>query len=297
MVISGPAARTRASAKQSTSTSRRESIQNNSRTTTATLVKRSSLQAPITPNNVDKFKAFEERLNKLEKDNSALKGLVNQLEEKVTAQDAVIRNLLKIEEASKENITVEQLELNSNIIVRGVEVDEESSSDKLEAVFTGLREHLGVSSEAEFDPVSVTTVSSKSRVSKNASRPIRVVFKSIAAKRNFLQIRRVKKDIFPREIKVEQKSQRPLLITEDLTYENQQLLYQARSLRGTNKYNFVWSNNGQVLARRDRKSRVVRILSAEHVNQLRHHIGLSPLDTNGPSRSPSIVGDGSRNQN
>lgn len=275
-------------------TNSRRSVNSSSTTnlTKVSLNNRKSLQPAVVPDFVAKFKLIEERLLQLESENTVLKVLVNQLEDKVSIQDSVIKNLVRIEEATKENISVEQLKLNTNIIVRGIELNEETSEESLSAVYTGIRKHLEIESDAEFDPVSLSIIPSIRKEHKRASVPIRIVFKSISAKRSFLQIRRVKKDIFPREVEVIQESQRPLLITEELTHSNQQLLYQARSLRGKNKYQFVWSNNGQVLARRSPKTRVIRISDTEHVNRLRAHLNLQPLRSDGTSNSATIIRDG-----
>lgn len=72
-----------------------------------------------------------------------------------------------------------------------------------------------------------------------------------------------------------------MIISEELTRSNQELLYQARSLRIRGNYKFVWSCNGQVLARFRKKSKVVRIVDTAHVNFLRAQVNLDPLPENG----------------
>lgn len=286
MVINGPAARTRASAKQSTSTSRRESIQNNSRTTTATIVKRSSLQAPITPNNSSvQLAELLTRVSALEKANTELRIEVVELKAIVTGQEATIRTFKLATEANTRGVSIEQEEINSNIVIRGLETTENSSHEELSCIYDGLRAHLSVSGVSELDPVELRVLPALPGQDSTTKRPLVVKLKSIAAKKTLLQTRRQKRDIFPRDFGLQQTSKRPILITEHLTKENQNLLYQARSLRGPNGYKFVWSSNGQVLARRKKNSRVIRVTDILHLNALRAEINLSPLSHHGDRHS------------
>lgn len=82
-------------------------------------------------------------------------------------------------------------------------------------------------------------------------------------------MRRIKKEIYPSDIGINQQHTRPVLISEQLTRANQELLYQARSIRGSNGFKFVWSHNGQILARRKEGDRVIRIIDLIHLNQLK----------------------------
>lgn len=310
--ISGPAYRTRSSATTRKSIAGREATTSTSKpgvstrpstttssgrsATTRGSLSRQSLTGhqatAAVPDLNDRFKQLEERLIKLENDNTTLRALVGQLQDRVSTQDSVIEKLARAEEAARENISLGQLELNTNIVLRGIEVSEDTTEESLSAVYSGIRKHLQIESEPDFDPVAISVIPSKRKEAKRPCAPIRIAFKSVAAKRNFLQIRRIKKDIFPREIEVEQNSQRPILITEELTYSNQQLLYQARSLRGKNRYQFVWSNNGQVLARRSTRARVIRIIDTEHINRLRAQLNIPPLQDNGTRFSTTLDRDG-----
>lgn len=74
---------------------------------------------------------------------------------------------------------------------------------------------------------------------------------------------------------------RPILVTEELTRSNQELLFQARSLRLQGNYNFVWSCDGQILVRFQKNTKVVRITNSAHVNQLRAGLDLNPLPDHG----------------
>lgn len=136
--------------------------------------------------------------------------------------------------------------------------------------------HLGISEVSELKAVSATILQPKGTRNKKtgstSAKTIRVKLSSVSAKRKFLQIRRIKKEILPTEIGVNQASKKAILITEQLTRANQELLYNARSLRTTNKFKFVWSNDGQILARQTPGSKVIRIRDIDHINTLKAEI-------------------------
>lgn len=100
----------------------------------------------------------------------------------------------------------------------------------------------------------------------------------------------MKKDILPRDIGIIQNTRKALLITEQLTRSNQELLYRARSLRESNNFKFVWSNNGQILARRRHRSKVIRILDIEHVERLKQDLNTDlSINQNGQHNSPAPI--------
>lgn len=223
---------------------------------------------------IDSVRLLETRLSTLEAivaqlttENTGLREIVAQLQLGITTA-----NLPSGSEAQHE-----QEELNTNVVIRGVVATTESTESDLRSIYDGIRSHLNVSDCAEFEPVSVTVLSSNSTNTNDSSRPIRVILPSVAAKVKFLQIRRTKKDILQSDIGINSTSRRPILISEQLTRGNQELLYKARSLRGQNLYKFVWSSNGQILVRQKANSKVIRILDSEHVNRLRAESNLEPL--------------------
>lgn len=171
-------------------------------------------------------------------------------------------------------VSPEQQELNSNIIIRGVDLEEKVSKSELLETFNLIRSHLGVSEISEFEAVDISIlqsnnhpVTSKRKTTK--AKTIQVKFQSALHKRHFLQIRRTKKTILPSDIGINQKSKKPILIVEQLTKHNQELLYNARSLRTSSNFKFVWSNDGQILARLQQGSKVIRIKDTNHINQLK----------------------------
>lgn len=176
---------------------------------------------------------------------------------------------------------LDQQEINSNIVIRGVEVNDNTSTAELTNVYEGIRTHLGISDISELAPVSVSLIPSHSSKPNSSLRPIKVALQSTSAKIKFLQVRRTKKDIVQSDIGIASNSKRPVLITEQLTRSNQELLYQARSLREHGNFKFVWSKNGEVFGRHKPNSRVIKIVDKAHVNHLREQLGLPPLSNYG----------------
>lgn len=176
---------------------------------------------------------------------------------------------------AEKGISREQQEINTNIVIRGIHVEEKDTDfqPNLIEVYDNLRTHLGISEVSDLKAVSATILQQKgirnNKFGLTSAKTIQVKLKSVSAKRKLLQIRRVKKDILPIHIGITQTSKKPILITEQLTKENQELLFKARSLRTTNKFKFVWSNDGQILARQDLGSKVIRIRDTDHINSLR----------------------------
>lgn len=126
----------------------------------------------------------------------------------------------------------------------------------------------------ELEAVSVTVLASGPTAKNQSSRPIVIKLSSIEAKKKLLQIRRIKKEIYTSDIDINNKPRRLLLISEQLTKANQELLYQARSLRGENGFKFIWSSNGQILARHKQNTKVIRIFDTDHVNRLKTEFDL-----------------------
>lgn len=194
-----------------------------------------------------------------------LSNTVKSLNVTVAEQREVINSYEVTAEASVNGVTVEQERINNNIVIRGLEIEEDTDESVLVQTFENICTHIGISSEGDLKPVSVTTLASKSKTGG----PVVVSLVSREAKQKFLRARRIKKDIRPTDIKRSQKFNKPLIITEQLTKDNQKLLFEARSLRGRDKFKFIWSFNGQILARRKKKSPVIRIKDTNDVERLR----------------------------
>lgn len=246
-----------------------------------------SVNTPVSiqnPKLSDKVNNLESRLSTLETlvsqlttENTELRLIVTKLQSELTE----IERRSPAPHESDAGISAEQLEINTNIVIRGIPLKGTTPESELRVVYEGIRSHLNISDCAEFEPVSLTVLASNTDKDSVANRPIRVQLRTVAAKTKFLQIRRVKKDIFQSDIGINCTSRRSILITEQLTRRNQELLYRARSLRCKDSFKFVWSSNGQILARQNQNSKVIRIVDAAHVNQLRSEANLEPLPENG----------------
>lgn len=259
-LTSKPTSKPAKSANISTNTvSNRTSINNNK-----TIV--SAQTSKITPKAPES--RLSERISAVELENAQLKTIIEDLRSELREQSKQILLLQRQSSAQASEISVEQEELNSNIVIRGVEVYSDSSTELLSAVFSGLCSHIGITNVSDFEPELIEVIPPTKNETEKAPRPLKVKFDSADTKRNFLQLRRSKRDIYPGDIGISQKSRRPIRISEHLTKANQELLYQARSLRGNNKYKYIWSNNGQVLARKEDRSRVIRIRDFVHLHEL-----------------------------
>lgn len=239
--------------------------------------------------------ALEALITKLSAENSELLQTVNNLQLELTQFKNQIEQQRAAVSSTENNISLDQQELNTNIVIRGVEVKEDTPTSELLAVYEGLRSHLNISNEADLLPVSVSVLKSNSAKPNTSIRPIRVQLPTVAAKAKLLQVRRVKKDIHPSDIGLNSASRRPILISEQLTRSNQELLYQARSLRGQDKFKFVWSTNGQILARQKENSKVIRIIDCAHVNRLRAEFHLEPLPEHGRLHTSTTIQHDSNN--
>lgn len=231
-----------------------------------------------------RLSALEALVSQLTSENSDLRQTVTNLQTEVT----LCKNQAEHHQTSttaittpESNILLDQQDLNSNIVIRGVDAKIDTPESDLIAVYEGIRAHLDITDVADLAPVSVTVLPSNPTKNNSSSRPIRVQLQSAAAKTKFLQIRRVKKDIFQSDIGINNASRRPILISEQLTRSNQELLFQARSLREQNNFKFVWSTNGQILARHKQNTKVIRIIDSAHVNHLRSALNLPTLSEYG----------------
>lgn len=260
----------------------------------STSVSRLSIPTVQNPNLSDTVRSLESRLTTLEAlvsqlttENTDLRNTVANLQVEVTqCRDHVEQHRTSVT-ASENNISLEQQDLNTNIVIRGVDVKEDTPESELLAVYEGIRSHLNISNATDLAPVSVTALSSNPTKSNASYRPIRVQLPSVAAKVKFLQIRRVKKDILHSDIGINNVSRRPILISEQLTRHNQELLFQARSLRGQDNFKFVWSTNGQILARHRQNTKVIRIIDTAHINRLRTELNLEALPEHGRRYTPT----------
>lgn len=238
-----------------------------------------------------KFAETEETCNQLKSENENLNLAVLDLKSEISVLNKEIQQSKTNKPISDNSPDAEQQNLNCNIVIRGAEVLVDTPESEIQAVYSGLRSHLGVADVAEFDPVSVKVINSNPADKKNKTsvKPIQVKFRSVDAKRKFLQVRRVKKTISQIDIGIKSSTSHPILVSEELTRSNQELLFQARSLRSQGNYKFVWSCNGQVLARYRQNSKVIGIIDLAHVNQLRAGLNLEPICDHGRHQPGAFI--------
>lgn len=218
--------------------------------------------------------------DRLAAENTELKAELLLLKSEVSSLRDQLHSAKSHEALPDTGISTEQEIINSNIIIRGIDLDQQASQDNLLGKFDAIRSHLGISEISDFEAVDIDIVRPKSSTDKDTAlrhKTIRVKFRSVDHKRRFLQIRRSKKSIFASEIGIQQSSKKPILIVEQLTKQNQELLYKARSLRTSADFKFVWSNNGQILVRHRQGSKVIRIKDTNHIDQLCSQFSVSHL--------------------
>lgn len=160
----------------------------------------------------DKVSALELRLmasivelcHQLKVENSDLRYTVTQLQSDLANLRDQVVNFNRVQTCVESGISLDQQELNTNIIIRGINLKEDAQEYELCAIYSGIRTHLGIAHVSEFDPVCITIVPSIPGKPMTSSRPIIVQLSSVAAKRQFLQVRRIKKAIFPTDIALNQ---------------------------------------------------------------------------------------------
>ncbi len=221
-----------------------------------------------------KVESLQKHNKQLTAENTELKAEVFNIKSEILELKTQHHRFKKTQVEIERGISIEQQEINSNVIIRGVDIEENANKDQLIATFNQIRSHLGVAKIDDFEAVDIGVLHTKGNKNKEQTflpKTIQVKFKFIDHKRRFLQIRRTKKSFIPSDIGLKQNSKKPILIVEQLTKQNQELLYNARSLRSSSNFKFVWSNNGQILARQQQGSKVIRIEDINHVNRLKAH--------------------------
>lgn len=196
-----------------------------------------------------------------------LSGVINLLNSTVAEQRKVIESYETSIEASINEVSVEQEQISNNIVIRGLEVHEDTPESTLKETFERICDHIGIERSA-CKPISAELLPCSTTSKTRSNRPFIVRLESRTHKQKFLQARRIKRDIRPSEIQHEQRGNRPLIITEQLTKENQKLFLEARSLRTRGKFKFVWTHHGQILARQKKRSPVIRIRNLSDVEHL-----------------------------
>lgn len=263
----------RPSLSKATPTSTRLSISSNSAPKTLTP------QQTLINQLLNRVSTLEELTSTLVDRIDTLSETVKSLSLTVAEQRIVIETFETRAEASLNGVSVEQEKINNNVVIRGLEIEEDTTESLLIEKFEKICAHIGVSTETELKPLSAHILPSSSNRTR-AYRPFIVSLKSREEKQRFLQARRTTRDIRPSQIQHTQTQDRPLIITEHLTKENQKLFFEARSLRGRDKFKFVWTNNGQILARRKKRSSVIRIEDISDVERIKNSLSIPKQDVN-----------------
>lgn len=189
--------------------------------------------------------AIEAAHNHLKAENVALHQTIAQLKSDLESVQIVLVEFCDSESKLKEYQETNKLLSDENSVLKRTISALRSETNTLQQEVIQFRSEIKQVYN-QHQPAAVKVLHPQNSHKLKSASTIQVQLKSVDAKREFLQIRRVKKDILPTDIGFKQSSNKPILITEQLTKSNQQLLYAARSLRGENKFKYVWSNNGQI---------------------------------------------------
>lgn len=111
------------------------------------------------------------------------------------------------------NFSLDQQDVNTNIVIRGVDVNENTPETELLAVYEAIRSHINISDVTVLTPVSVAVLSPNPTSSNTSFRPIRVQLPSVAAKKKLLQIIKVKRDILYSNIGIKNACRCPIVIS------------------------------------------------------------------------------------
>lgn len=148
------AAKAASSATNLTPSGRRTSFTNN-----PTSVTTSALLKDL----VAKVSLLEKEVTTLKKTNKDLSIELNSLRERTDEQQNLINTIQAQNHATETGISVEQEEINSNIVIRGVEVKSDSPIESVLIAFKGLCSYLGVQDVPEFIPESINIVPSTNK--------------------------------------------------------------------------------------------------------------------------------------
>lgn len=136
-----------------------------------------------------KVSETESRYKELEAENSKFKITISELKAEVGEIKSQLLHFKETSASLDKSFSVEQQELNNNIVIRGIDLTNTASDSEPTRVYESIRAHLGIENDEVFNPESVKVIPS-SITKTGAAKTIQVRFRSVIAKRQFLQIRR-----------------------------------------------------------------------------------------------------------
>lgn len=192
---------------------------------------------------LNKFNDVISRMNKLEKENAALRREVSGLQVRVNV--------------------MEQQSRSSNLEIQNVP---ESSNENLVNIVSGIGSHIGV-------PIDSSSLNYVTRVpTKIANKPKNIIVRFVS---------KIKRDDFLAACRSMRRSNtNPLkglrvdgvadeiFVNEHLTIQNKILFKETRTVARSKGYSFVWTQNGNILVRKDQTSKIIQIVELSGLNEL-----------------------------
>lgn len=236
----------------------------------------------ISMSSLDVLKEIRKDVKLLNNKYESLQTSVNFCSDKVSDFELIVAKLNEkvstIEKLTRENMElksvitnlnnrlelVEQQVRANNLEIQGVP---EKQNENLFSIIKTIGENIGCPIDTdEIDTIFRTA----HRESSDKPKPIIVKLLAKQKRDNILAAAKLKRrspDNSSRGLKVEHIS-KELYINEHLTYKNKQILKMSKEKARSKNYKYVWVSNGTVFARKEDRSKVIKILNENDVNKI-----------------------------
>lgn len=228
--------------------------------TTSTLILLKDIQTNIKSLN-SKYDAVLDSVNFCSDQITTFKSTINKLNDRVAAiEKLTMENMQLKSEINQLNIRVESLEQQArlnNIEIQGVP---EKSDENLLSIIEKIGEYIQC-------PISSSIIDTVHRVARHPTinKPKSIIVKLLAKQKKdeiiaAAKAKRLASPNNPPGLKIEGISN-GLFINEHLTNKNKLLLTKAKEMAKTSNYKYIWVRNGYVFARKNDRSKVLKIQS------------------------------------
>ena len=216
---------------------------------------------------------IEKKIDKFQKS----QGVVHN---KLDAIDGLLKGLMK------ENVKIkkehETLVKQAKDTQRTLEVAQQKLDGLEQYVRKSMLEINGFQRVAKEDPIQLTLALAEKievplcedeseachRLSANEKAGIIVEFASRKKRDQFLEKRKLLKNVSIKDLGFQSKSPGKIFINESLTAKRKALIKELKEKKEERKFKFVWSRKGTVFIRRDENSRPIRISTILDLNKL-----------------------------
>lgn len=234
-------------------------------------------------NSLDVLKEIRMDVKMLNNKYESLLASVNFCSDKVTAFESTVAKLNDkvsiIEKLSKENLELKSVINDLNIRLELVEQQSRTNNVEIQGVPEKANENLLYIIKSIGDkigcPTDTTEIDTIYRVAHRepSNRPKPIIVKLLSKQKRDAILaaakltRRSPDNISTRGLEIENIS-KELYINEHLTSKNKLLLKKSKEMARTKNYKYIWVRNGTVFARKDDRSRVMKILNEIDVTKM-----------------------------